>query len=334
MDDNMHGTHVAGIIAAQQNNGIGVSGVAPNVSVAACKFLDASGSGDTAGAILCLNYYRALATRAVNPVNIIATNNSWAGGPYSQALYDAIKANQDAGILFMAAASNDGQNNDSVETYPSNFYLPNLISVAATDNNDKLANFSNYGKVSVAVAAPGVDILATVPNGKYAYLSGTSMATPHVTGLAGLIASYRPSLSWIGIKNLILTGGESVSGANGTTYTGRRILAAGPNGTGSLTCSNQKIVKRVWPRASTVTVKLGQSVALGILSVQCENPTITVGGMSAAAAAASPIRLTDTGTGVDLVAGDGIFSGTWTPSARGTFRLAFPGNDIVTVKVQ
>lgn len=330
MDDNIHGSHVAGIIAAQQNNGRGISGVAPNVAIAACKFLDAEGSGDTADAIICLNYFRKLATRSQDPVRVVATNNSWAGGPFSKALYDAIKASQDAGMLFIAAASNEGVNNDAADTYPSNFFLPNVVSVAATDHNDQLADFSNYGHATVSIAAPGVDILSTIPGQKYAYLSGTSMAAPHVTGLAGLIASAYPSLSFVGIKNLILAGGEPIDAASATTITGRRILAYGNNGYGSLSCSNQKVVARVAPQRSTVTVRVNQAVTLAILNINCASPNIVV---SSSTASTNPIVLKDDGTGVDLLARDGTYSGTWSATTAGTYRLRFPGNDIVTIKV-
>ena len=272
MDDNMHGTHVAGIMAAEHNNSIGVAGVAPNVSIAACKFLDASGSGDTASAIVCLNYFRDLTLRSEDPVRVVATNNSWAGGPYSQALYDAIKEHQDEGILFVAAASNEGQNNDRVNTYPANYFLSNVISVAATDRNDRLATFSNYGKVSVDVAAPGVDIASTIPSNQYASLSGTSMAAPYVAGLAGLIASFDDTLPWYGIKNLILTSGEATDGAS-YTLSGRRILAIGTNGYGALSCQDKGLVKRKLPRASSITLNVGQSVKLAILSVNCDKTT-------------------------------------------------------------
>lgn len=334
MDDNMHGTHVAGIIGAQQNNARGVSGIAPNISVAACKFLDASGSGSTASAITCLNYFRDLSRRSQNPVKMVATNNSWAGGPYSQALYDAIADNRRAGILFIAAASNEGQNNDVVNTYPANYFLSNVISVAATNRFDTLPSFSNYGRRSVSVAAPGVDILNTVPRGGYASLSGTSMAAPHVAGLAGLVASYYPNLSWVGIKNRIIAGGESTPAARSATSSGRRIAAYGENGVGSLTCINQQISARILPRASSVTMRLGQRLLLGILSINCEVSNRT----SSMLTVSNGIRVTaltlqDNGLGYDQVASDGVFTGIFTASTTGNYTLRFPNNDAVSIRV-
>lgn len=168
MDDNGHGTHVAGIIAASGNNGIGVTGVNWQAKLIACKFLRADGTGYTSDAIDCLNYLLVLKTRVIDRVNIVATNNSWGGSSYSQALADAIAAHRDAGILFIAAAGNGGtdgvgDDNDVEPFYPANYELSNVIAVAATDDQDNFAGFSNFGRRTVHVVAPGVDILSTAP---------------------------------------------------------------------------------------------------------------------------------------------------------------------------
>ena len=175
-----HGTHVAGTIAAQGNNSQGVSGVNWDARIMPLKFLGADG-GTTVDAIEALNY-------AVNK-GVKISNNSWGGGGYNQALYDAIKSADTKGHLFVAAAGNDGSNNNTTASYPANYDLPNVISVAATNNKDNLASFSNYGATKVDLAAPGVDIASTAPDNGYVYMSGTSMATPHVTGVAALIES-------------------------------------------------------------------------------------------------------------------------------------------------
>src|SRR6266545_154058 len=167
MDDNGHGTHVAGTIGAVGNNGVGVVGVNWNVKIMACKFLDASGSGDTSGAIECLQYIRKMKDLGVP---IVATNNSWGGGGNSQALYDAINAQRD--ILFIAAAGNNGTSNDETPFYPAAYVLPNLLAVAATDSGDDKASFSNYGARTVHVGAPGASILSTLPSAGYGILSG------------------------------------------------------------------------------------------------------------------------------------------------------------------
>src|SRR6058998_985794 len=156
MDDNQHGTHVSGTIGAVGNNGIGVAGVNWNVKLMACKFLNAGGSGSTDGAVSCLNYLAMMKDRGVN---IVATNNSWGGGGFSQALYDAIDAQRQRGILFIAAAGNAGTNNDTSPTYPASYDLPNVISVASTTRTDALSSFSNRGRRTVHIGAPGSDIL-------------------------------------------------------------------------------------------------------------------------------------------------------------------------------
>src|SRR5438105_2665789 len=140
MDDHGHGTHTAGTIGAAGNNGVGVVGVNWNVSVMPCKFLNANGSGSIADAVACLDYVRIMKDRGVN---IVATSNSWGGGGYSQALYDAIDTQPQRGILFIAAPGHSASNNDTGGNYPSSYDLPNIISVEATSRTDALAGFSS-----------------------------------------------------------------------------------------------------------------------------------------------------------------------------------------------
>jgi len=330
MDDNQHGTHVAGIIGAKADNSIGTSGVAPNVSIVACKFLGANGFGTVSNAIKCMQYLAQLKTRVENPINLVATNNSWSGRFPSQAMFDAIKAHDDIGILFVAAAGNSHINNDTESTYPANYQLPNVISVAATDSNDRLASFSNFGKKSVHVAAPGVKILSTVLNHNYAELSGTSMAAPHVAGLAALIASHFLDLGHYAIKNLILAGGTKIAATENSTISGRRIRAADKDGTGSLTCTDQQIIKRQTPSDANVNIHIGEKLFLSAWGINCDH-SIT-GPLIIYEATDQVISLTDDGQNGDAVAGDGIYSLLWNPLTIGSFELNF-GGDILIVTV-
>lgn len=330
LDDNAHGTHVSGTIGAKGNNSLGVVGVAQNVQIAACKFLNASGSGSTSDAIECLQYFAKLKTRALNPVNIIATSNSWSGSGKSSALSDAIKAHQNLGILFVAAASNDAANNDLQGTYPANLPLANIISVAATDDRDNLASFSNYGKYSVHVAAPGVRILSTVLNQSYALFSGTSMATPHVTGLAAIIASRFPTLDYRGIKNLILSSGVPLASLSNKTISGRRIRGADVNGRGALTCVNQATRARLSPQASTISTLTGKSLLLQAVNINCDTPA---GSITVYSDSSQTLTLQDNGLNGDTTAGDGVYSLLWQPQTAGTYPLDFGNGDIVSASV-
>lgn len=162
-DDNFHGTHVSGTIGAAGNNGIGVVGVNWDVKIMALKFLSSEGWGWTSDAIECLDY--AIMMKTVYSVNLKLTNNSWGGGGYSQALYDAIEASGNAGMLFIAAAGNSFNDNDGNPDwgYPSSYNLSNIIAVASTDKYDRLSYFSSYGATSVDLGAPGQEILSTIP---------------------------------------------------------------------------------------------------------------------------------------------------------------------------
>lgn len=200
-----HGSHVAGTIAATANNAAGVFGVCPTAKIITAKFLGTRG-GTTANAIAAVRYITDLKVR--KGLRIVATNNSWGGGGYSQALSDAIRAAGDQNILFIAAAGNSNQNIDTLPSYPAAYDLPNVIAVAAIDATGNRASFSNYGSTRVHIAAPGVNILSTIPNSvgqaAYAYYSGTSMATPHVTGAAAMFASLNPSATAAQIKEALL----------------------------------------------------------------------------------------------------------------------------------
>ena len=325
-DDSGHGTHVAGTIGAAGNNAVGVVGINWTTKILACKFLSGSGEGSTADAIECLDY---VATMKDRGANIVASNNSWGGGGYSQALHDAIDGHRQRGILFVAAAGNDTANNDTLQTYPCSFDVPNIICVAATNASDGLSYFSNYGKNTVHLGAPGEDILSTVPldfgTAGYFPFSGTSMATPHVTGAVALIHSLYPGIDWRAVKNRILAGGDIVSSLD-QTVTGRRL-----NLFGALTCSNSTILSRTQPLSSVVNSYIGRPITLSALHINCAAPngdvTVTV------SPTGETITLLDNGLGSDIGAGDGVYAGTWTPPSAGVFTLTFPNQDVVTVNI-
>jgi subtilisin family serine protease len=201
MDDNDHGTHCSGTIGAVGNNGIGVAGVNWTASIMGAKFLGAGGSGTTANAIKAIEFTIQAKMIFGPEANVRVLSNSWGGGGFSQALLDEINRANQHDILFVAAAGNNSSNNDLVPHYPSSYTAPNLVAVAATENsegadnanataNEVLASFSNFGKGTVDLAAPGTRVLSTIRANQYAYFSGTSMATPHVSGAAALVLAY------------------------------------------------------------------------------------------------------------------------------------------------
>jgi subtilisin family serine protease len=220
-----HGTHVAGTIAAAGGNGKGVAGVCWKIKLIAVKFLGRNG-GTTANAIKAVDYVTDLKTR--HGLNIVATNNSWGGGGYSKGRYDAIERSGRADILFVAAAGNSGVNTDVSPHYPSSYPNANIISVAAIDKSGNLASWSNYGATSVDLGAPGVSVWSTIPNKRnqssYSSYSGTSMATPHVTGAAALYAAAHPGATAGVIKGVLLsTTAATPSLQSGKTATGGRL---------------------------------------------------------------------------------------------------------------
>lgn len=214
-DDNDHGTHTSGTVGAVGNNSVGVVGVNWNVSIMPLKFLASNGSGTTDDAVEAIIYATDMGAKVLS--------NSWGGGGRSQALEDAIVYAKDHGVLFVAAAGNDFSNNDSAPTYPANYDVDNIISVAASTESDNLAGFSNFGIETVDLAAPGNNILSTIPQGRYDSFSGTSMATPHVGGAAALIWAHFPSLTMQQVKTRILGSVDRSSNFANRVATGGRL---------------------------------------------------------------------------------------------------------------
>lgn len=218
LDDHFHGTHVAGTIAAQGDNGRGVVGVAWDAQLMGVKVLDSGGFGTDFDIIQGIEY------SALTGADI--SNNSYRGYDFSQGIYDAVALAGGAGQLFVAAAGNEANDNDSLPAYPASFDLANIVAVAATNANDALAEFSNYGSTTVDLGAPGEDIYSTVPGSGYDFLSGTSMATPHVAGVAALLLSQEPGLSLAEIKALLLETTDPLADLAGRTVAGGRLNAA------------------------------------------------------------------------------------------------------------
>jgi len=214
LDDNGHGTHCSGTIGAVGNNGIGVAGVMWTVQIMPLKFLNRKGSGYTADAVEAILYANSMGAHVIS--------NSWGGGGYSQSLKDAIDASD---AVMVCAAGNSATDTDIIPHYPSSYTSQQIIAVAATDDEDYLASFSNYGPTSVDVAAPGVNILSTYPSKSYAWMSGTSMATPHVAGLAGAIQALHPGMTNLEIKERIMATVDRDSALAGKIASGGRINA-------------------------------------------------------------------------------------------------------------
>ncbi|HYO92834.1 MAG TPA: S8 family serine peptidase [Pyrinomonadaceae bacterium] len=223
MDDNGHGTHCAGIIGAQGDNSIGIAGINWEVEIMPLKFISSNGSGTTKDAIEAINY---VIDRKRAGVNVRIISASWGSTAKSSALREAIKRASDEGILFIAAAGNSSADSDRMPHYPAGYDLPNVVSVAASDRNDQLASFSNYGAKSVHIAAPGAEILSTWLNNQYEEHSGTSMATPEVAGVAALILSIEPKLTVKELRDRLFNSVDKLDSLKGKVSTGGRLNAA------------------------------------------------------------------------------------------------------------
>jgi thermitase len=213
MDDNEHGTHVAGTIGANGNDGRGVVGVNWNTSILPIKFLTGGGSGTLADAVKSIQYATIMGAHVMN--------NSWGGGGFTQSMFDSIVEAKNKGLLFVAAAGNDGDNADSSPHYPAGYQVDNVLAVAATDNRDALASFSTFGKRTVHIAAPGHRIVSSVPGGGYDSFSGTSMASPHAAGAAVLFWGANRGMTYLEVKERLMNSRDYLGGLS------RKIISSG-----------------------------------------------------------------------------------------------------------
>ena len=276
MDNNGHGTHVAGTIGAVGNNATGISGINWNVQIMPLKFLDAKGSGMISDAVAAIDYAR------INGAKII--NASWGSSDFSSALQSAIARFQSAGGIFIAAAGNEGANNAVRPSYPANISLTNVISVAASTSSDTLANFSNYG-ANVDIAAPGSGIYSTLPNNRYGYLSGTSMAAPHVAGAMALLWGQNPSLSDKQLIDLVMKNTDAI--LRGPTQFGRLNIgsaAAAAKGDTATDTVAPYVMQARWERGAGVISSIEVEFSEAIRSSTLNNANASLTGPDGAIA--------------------------------------------------
>jgi subtilisin family serine protease len=289
-DDNGHGTHVAGTVAARGNNGLGVAGVTWSSKIMPLKFLGADGSGTTADAIIAILYARAK--------GVPILNNSWGGGEVSQALRDAIEQTDASGELFVAAAGNDFTNTDLEPFYPASYDVPNVLVVGASDQFDRKAWFSNYGTRSVDLSAPGTNVYSTWTGATYRFADGTSMATPQVSGAAALAKAVFPDASGVGLKALLLRDVDPVGVLNAASRTGGRL-----NVDRAARCAG---APQAWIDSPVNGAELDAGEPLAIRAV----------GVLCGSASGVSVSATLNGTAFPLEArGDGLYTGAHVPQA-------------------
>lgn len=295
MDDNDHGTHCAGTIGAAANDGNPHVGVNWRVRLMACKFLPAAGGGSTSDAITCIDF-------AVSK-GVKILNNSWGGGGFSQALYDSINAARAQGVLFVAAAGNAASDNDADDFYPANYNLDNIVSVAALTRNDQLASFSNYGQKSVDLGAPGETIFSSTATSDTSYenFSGTSMAAPHVAGVAGLILSRFPAADLSELRERILLGAVPIPALNGFCSTGGRL-----NAYNSLTVSGSGVLQVSVnpPSGASLLAASSQPIYVAVTDLF----PVTDATVTGTIAGGGNLTFLNDGQPPDVVASNGVYS--------------------------
>jgi len=316
-DSDGHGTHTAGTVGAIGNNGTGVAGVNWRCKLMPLRFIGPYG-GYTSDAVLAVQYAARMGVKV--------SCNSWGGGGFSQALYDAINASKAVGHVFVAAAGNSSANTDSSPHYPSCYNLDNLLSVAATDNDDGLASFSNYGKTSVDLGAPGVTILSTYKGSGYAYMSGTSMACPHVAGVVALVYGQNPLWSYGQVVDRILSTVRPVGSLAGKCVTGGVLDAAAAVAGGGGPPPNTPPTVTIGSPASGASFALGASVSFAGSASDPED-----GDLSASLVWTSSLQ-GQIGAGPSFSRSD-LVAGTHVVSARVTDSGGAQGDDAVTITI-
>ncbi len=307
MDDNNHGTHLAGIIGAGGNNGAGISGVNWTASVLAVKFLDAKGAGTTSNAVDAIEF--AIQMKASGQANVRVLSASWGDHVYSRALMDAVGRAYQHNMLFVAAAGNLASNNDLDPFYPASFALPNVISVASTNQHDVLGGNSNFGAASVHLGAPGTFILSTQRAGGYYYESGTSMATAHVSGAAALALSICPDLGTADLRAMLLETVVPTAALAGRTTSGGRLNV----GNAAQTCILPAFALSASPQS--LSVARGESVTLNLqvtpVNGYTGNVTLQISQLPAGVTP-SPVTLSTSGVGsLTLTVSDSAPVGTY-----------------------
>ena len=312
MDDNDHGSHVSGTIGAAANDGQPMVGVAWKVRLMGCKFLASDGFGSSDDAMLCIDYAVAHGAKVINA--------SWGGGPFERALLDTLTAARRKGVLFVAAAGNDFNDNDRTPFYPACYRLDNVIAVAAIDRADRLASFSNFGATTVHLAAPGVDIYSCLSSFDSAYeaFSGTSMAAPHVAGVAALILGRFPNASVSELRERLLSTVVRIPTLEGKTTTGGRLnayraLSATPDGSLEVGFDppegSDLSARRPVPFYVTVTDLAGVTNATVLATVQNSEDAVV---------------FKNDGVGLDFQANDEVYTAELTlPKNPGPFGIEF-----------
>ena len=308
-DDNFHGTHVAGTVAAITDNSIGVSGITQNARLMAVKFLGRGGWGSNSSAATAIRY------AVDNGAHII--NASWGGGGYSQLLFDAISYANEMNVLFVASAGNSNRNNDDWVSYPANYDLPNIISVAATANTDQLAFFSNYGLNSVEIAAPGVNVLSTSLSDGYRYASGTSMAAPHVSGVAAQLASQSDEHSHVALIRTMMVTGDPLASLANRVISGSRL-----NANQAVSCDDRQLYTQTISIQDGFVEQILQPKIIKVALNTCVAP-VTDAEVLLTMGSGSTLHLFDDGEHEDGAANDGVYGVTWTPMVQGEETLSF-----------